>query len=418
LTDTHADRIGADAPPLPTTRVGSSLTPALNALGRWRSLACVAAIVLAGLWLTLATLFGVVPVGPGLTNRLGGVAPGDFMFFYPAGVLAGRGDAAAVYEPAALTNAAKGVFGPRVPELVWAYPPTMSLPLAVLGQFPPGPALLLWIAVALISLTAIARVVLGTWRAAPWCLLFPGSALALFTGQFSPTLALGLAAFFALGATRPWVGGAALGLFVCKPHFGVAAAAIALFERRWRLVIGAVAASVALALASVIAFGGETWIAFVSAAGRHSGLITTEVPLARLVSVFGAGVTAGIGVWPSLVLHAVAAAIAAVAGIRFWTRDEPPPLRALGLCAATLLIPPYALDYDLVFLLVPWLLMIGEARHNPARARALFWPWIGLTLLVPVSYLTQLYTGQSVAGPLLMAIVALCWRSNPGKHLT
>jgi hypothetical protein len=72
-------------------------------------------------------------------------------------------------------------------------------------------------------------------------------------------------------------------------------------------------------------------------------------------------------------------------------------------------VSPYALDYDLVFLLFPWLLMIRECLDDAQAALSHFWLWLAITLLVPVSYLTSLYFGQSIGGPLLLMMLGAAW---------
>jgi hypothetical protein len=122
-----------------------------------------------------------------------------------------------------------------------------------------------------------------------------------------------------------------------------------------------------------------------------------------------------------LVLHAIVAVLSGFAGLQLWRHATRPSIRALGLTGATLQLTPYALDYDLVFLLLPWLLMIRECREDDKASTALFWPWLGLTCLAPASYMVPLYTGRSIGGPLLLAIVCLMWwrdgRSGVGRSV-
>jgi alpha-1,2-mannosyltransferase len=379
------------------------------ALGPPRAITvCVVLLLCAG-WLGLAVGFGIVPVGPGLKDRLGGPAAGDFMFFYAAGVLTADGRAADAYDVHTLTSTARERVAVGVPELVWAYPPTMSLALAPLGRFQPMVALAVWVGLLTSSVIAISYLALGRWWLAPIGLLYPAAGLALFAGQFSPVLALLLAVFCARGWRSPVLGGAALGLFVWKPHFLAAPAIVALLDKRHRLLAASVTFGSAVVFASVAAFGIEAWIRFADAAIRHGREISAELPWARVVSVFGGAHTFGAGVLTGLVLQAVCALLALLAGLALWRRAAQASMRTFGLVAATLLVPPYALDYDLVFLLFPWLLMIRESLDDPQAASSHFWLWLGLTLLVPVSYLTSLYFGHPIAGALLLAMLGTTW---------
>jgi hypothetical protein len=160
---------------------------------------------------------------------------------------------------------------------------------------------------------------------------------------------------------------------------------------------------------SAAAFGLQPWHRFFEEGVRHSGVLGTETPVPRFVTVFGAAYTAGAGVELALGLHAIATTFAAYATWRLWTRSPVFSVRTLALGAATVLIPPYALDYDLAVLVLPWLLMIRESLANAAVSRASFWPWISVTCLVPVSYLVALYSGQSISGPCLLSILGWTW---------
>jgi hypothetical protein len=293
------------APRSPVLRV-------LATLGPPRALAvCVTLILCAG-WLGLAVGFGVVPVGPGLKDRLGGPAAGDFMFFYSAGALAAEGRASEVYDVPTLTSTARERLGLPVPELIWPYPPTMSLAVAPFGRFPPAVALALWVGLLACAVMAVSRLALGRWLLAPIGLLCPAAGLALFAGQFSPVLAYLLAVFAARGGRSPALGGTALGLFVWKPQFIVAPAIVAFSDRRYRLLAVAGAVGSTVVFASFAAFGLESWDRFAHAGLRHVRAIATELAWARLVSVFASAHT--LGASAVIGLAQIVASVAAFAG--------------------------------------------------------------------------------------------------------
>jgi hypothetical protein len=396
-----------------TIRSTPNLIRALNRLGPARSSVVIVSAVLAVYWLGIAVYFGLVPVGPGLTNRLTGIAAGDFMYFYAAGTLAAEGRAREMYDSQALTEGAKRRLGPKIPELIWPYPPTLTVPLALLGFASPHVALAGWIGLLTGALLLVGRLTLGGWRESPLVLLFPASAFALFTGQLTSILALLVTLLFLFGRRSPAVGGIALGLLAWKPHFAVVPGLTAVFQRQRSVVIGAVISWCALAAASVALFGLETWTAFFREGFRHAGAMGGEAPMSRFVSNFAAAYTAGAGATTALVFHALAAAAGSLAGLWLWKTGDLDSLRALGLTGAILQFTPYALDYDLIFLLLPWALMIQEARLDPEAAVRHFWPWLVLTCLVPVSYFLSIYTGRSTMGLLLLALlVVLCLRTG------
>jgi hypothetical protein len=82
------------------------------------------------------------------------------------------------------------------------------------------------------------------------------------------------------------------------------------------------------------------------------------------------------------------------------------------LASATLLLSPYALDYDLMFLLLPWCLLIREACEDPGTASKALVLWLSLTFLAPLTYMTSLYTGLSIGAPLLIAILLMTYHEG------
>jgi hypothetical protein len=394
------------------------LARALNALGPVKSFTVVVAVSLAMLWLAVAVMYGVVPVRAPLINRLGGVSAGDFMYFYPAGVLAADGRADQVYDLEPMTTVARTRLRPDTPDLVWPYPPTMSLVLAPLGWLTPRAALWAWLGLTTAAMFLLGRLTLGSWSLTPAVLLFPGSALALFTGQFSPVLSALLGLMFLTLDESPTLAGIALGLLALKPQFGVAPGLSVLFGQRWRIAAVAVMTGLLVIGLSVVAFGLLPWTRFVALVLRHAQALDVETPMSRFVSPFATFQTCGVSLQAALGLHAIVSVPVAAAAWQVLRSAAPPSRRAFGLTSATLLISPYALDYDLMFLLLPWCLAIREACDNPDEARTSFWFWLGLTVLVPVSYMTQLYTHISVCAPALIGILgATWWRYGRGTRL-
>lgn len=397
------------------TAGATGLVRALNALGAWRSLMVIVAVVLSACWLLLAVHFGVMPARVGLKNRLGGVAAGDFVFFYAAGALAAEGRADEVYDSSAMTAAATSRIGGGVPELVWPYPPTLSLPLTVPGLLPAGMALGLWVAILIAALSGAGRLTLGSWRLAPIVFLFPGSAFVLFTGQLTAVLVVLLATFVVHSRRWPFVAGVSLGLLAWKPHFVVVPLIAAFRDRHYRIVGLAVATIFVLTLASAAAFGLDAWTGFLQGGIRHAGLIDVEAPMFRFVSGFGAARTAGVPGAGALAFHVLTAAAGCAVGLWLWREATRESVRALGLTGAMLQLTPYALDYDMAFLLLPWALMIGEAREEPRAASTLLWPWLGLTIVVPASYLISIYTNVASAS-LMLLVVLIAVQRQPRLH--
>jgi hypothetical protein len=389
------------------------LASLVAALGPSRTLIVALTLGLTVLWLTVAVVYGALPVTPQLRNRLGGIAAGDFMFFYPVGRMAASGRAADVYQPALLTQAARELFDPHMPELVWAYPPVTSLPLSLLGRQPPPGALCIWLSLILLLLLAVGRVFLGSWRAAPLVLLYPGSAFALFTGQITPLVTFLFAICFVYSPRSSSATGATAGLLILKPHFAPIPTLLAgLSPRRWIGLGWAAAIACSLIAMSVARFGLRPWTEFLSAARHHAGVATTTLPTARLVSLAGALHSVHLSKL-GVVCQAVAslfAVFASASALR--DRQSRDAISALVASAAVITITPYAFDYDLLFLSVPWLMVLHEVWESPSLARKHFWLWIVLTLLVPATYLCGLYTSVAIGGPIVLCLLGWAWLAH------
>lgn len=396
----------------------TGVVAALNALGPVRALLVVVCFVLSVAWLGIAVRFGMVPVKAPLVDRLGGTTAGDFMYFYPAAVLSSHGQAADVYDQTSMTTIAREKLDPRVPDLVWPYPPTMSVALAPMGRLSPGAALAVWVAIGVGSLLAVGRLTLSGWRWTLVVLLFPASALALFTGQFSPVIALLLTAVLVLLERAPTLAGISLGLFVLKPQFALAPLLALLMSRQWRAALAAAATSIAVVTLSLVVFGLAPWTQFFSTGLRHSQVLDVETPLSRFVTLFAALHSYGFSQETALIAHVLISVPIGLAALQLWHRAERQSYRALGLSCAALIITPYALDYDLVLLLAPWCYAIKEACEDSTAAPSLSPSWLALTLIAPFAYMTQLYSHVAVVPPVLLALALGAWwktKSNGWK---
>jgi hypothetical protein len=103
--------------------------------------------------------------------------------------------------------------------------------------------------------------------------------------------------------------------------------------------------------------------------------------------------------------------------VQIWRRSTRASALALAFVAVTLQITPYALDYDLVFFVLPWLLMMREAIDDPAGAGEWFLPWILLTILPVLAYALPLFLSQPITSPLMLIglLTFVWWREARSK---
>jgi len=357
---------------------------------------------------------------PGLVNAGGSAIGRDFVAPWSASSLALAGHPAAAYDQGAFRAAETATIGVPVPFIAWFYLPTfllLALPLALL---PYPVALALWLGAPLIVLARLLRRVLPHPLAPVAALIFPATAQCLISGQ-NGILSAALLAGGLLGlAARPALAGVLFGLLSFKPQLAVAVFAALLFGRHWRTLAVALVTALALAAASLAAFGWESWRVGLATLGTaRQALETGQIAWDRLVTVFGAARLAGAGITASYALQSLTTL--AALGILWWVWRRPAPLalRGSALALAIPLTTPYAFDYDLVLLLLPlaWLLREGTAngfRRGEATLLVLAW-------LCPVAgWLVALWSHLLMTPALLLLLLLATLRRAiapaPGQH--
>ena len=224
---------------------------------------------LPGLVAGLAALIVLAP------RTLGGAGPdgtaADLVLFWEAGRLALQGQAATLFDPAALADS----LPPEASGLKWLYPPTMALVLAPLGALPLPVAGAILLTATLLGLLAALRiaargapqrsgtVLLGAFTSSSAYLI----ALGQLTGVFAALIVIGLTA----ARRRPVLAGVLIGLVTLKPHVGVLLPFALAGLRAWRAAAAAAATAMFLGAASLLVFGAEPWRLLAANLTAHQG---------------------------------------------------------------------------------------------------------------------------------------------------
>jgi hypothetical protein len=242
--------------------------------------------------------------------------------------------------------------------------------------------------------------VLGTVASAPWN-------AAVILGHLSATLvAPGVLATLAWRAGRPFRAGAALGLLLAKPNWGVPMLALLAVGRRWRMLAGAAAMGLVL-WALALPFGVDVWGDWVRTMAGYRALITDGTLPWRQATLFASlqsllGRTGSdplvVGLWFVLGGSLFAGTLAA------WLRRGGeaavlPRLMGVGLLAVVA-TNPYAHFYD-ALLPLPAALLLWAAPGTWSRPGALrlarvllglTWAWM------PLQYLVWMEAAPSLTG--------------------
>lgn len=290
----------------------------------------------------------------------------DFDCFQLVGRMVLHGEAADAYHwPNLLRIQATMVREPTF--MPWTYPPAFDLVAAVLALAPRPVAYGLFTAITLAGYLLVLHRACRAYFVSTLMLLAPVICVTTVCGQngFLTGALFGLAAL-GFNDGRPWAG-LPLGFLVIKPHLAIGFGLFSVIRGRWQVVLGAVAVVVATSLAATLLLGAGIWPAFLSGA-REAGAFLKfgAYPLNRMVSPYAAMLSLGLPASAALVGQALVAALTLVMICR-------PPRgatvqQALGLMAiGSMLISPYAYDYDLPIFGIGLALLTPDLRRLGSR---------------------------------------------------
>lgn len=326
----------------------------------------------------------------GLLDPYGLIWFSDFTTYYLVGALAHTHDLAPLYNPEHYFEVSKEVLGFTESGRPLWYSPGFVLLLLPLGALPLVPALVIWSAINAASLLVW---VWGSGRR-QWLLLlgllFPNATYSLAMGQNGGLTAALLGGGLLFLQRHPYIAGILIGAASIKPQLGLLFPLALAAGREWRAFFAATVTALLIALAGLIWFGMDAWIAHAAAlASTSDGLEEARLPVHMLVTVFSLARQFGFdGITPTLIQTVSALAMAALV-VWVWWRYQDMKLRSSILIAAGFLATPYALAHDLPLLALPliwWLLEIGKRPRygfEPALfALVWFLPMVNMALAI------------------------------------
>jgi hypothetical protein len=359
----------------------------------------------------LGIVIWIVSSLPDLVDRNGKPIGYDFMAYWSAARLALAGQLATAFDEATLA-AVQHAAVPSSPDIVfpWHYPPIFMLPLAPLGFLPYPVALAVFVGATAVLWAALVRRVLPDASAWIVAAAAPAGLINLLDGQ-NAFLTVALAGFALLWLDRrPIAAGVLIGLLAIKPHLAVLFPIALLAEARWRTIAAAAVTGLGLAAASLVAFGWDSWAAFlhhlpVTQAMAEQG----AVPWGTMPSGYVFALSLGLPVRAAWVLQSAAALFAACCVWRAWRNPAAAfEAKAATLAAGSLLVSPYLFYYDLLWavLAIGWLAKLGLRTGFRRGEREVFLlAFLAPVLMQPVQMLTGIQVGFPAV--LLLLIVAV-----------
>jgi hypothetical protein len=342
----------------------------LHEEGRTAPFKTARVIYLISLTLTLGYLIilgGTYLKGNFLVDDSGRPIANDFVNVVAAGDLAREGKAATAYDWPQHKQAEIRAIGHDFDDYYgWHYPPPFLFVAMALAALPYLTAMLVWLATTLAAyvaaLVGILGSVLGRRTAALVALGFPAGLWNVTAGQNGFLTAALIGGTLGLLERQPVLAGICLGLLTYKPQFGLLFPIILIADRRWLTMAVAAAVAGALVVLSLIAFGTESWVAFVHWMPITSRIVLGEghADFSRLQSVFG--FTRAYGGSETLAWTVQALCSLALAGalVWLWRSRAPYDLKAAALAAGALLATPYLYMYDLAALAAAFAFLLRD----------------------------------------------------------
>jgi len=250
----------------------------------------------------------------------------------------------------------------------FVYPPAALLIFAPFGQAPFVVANELWTALGLIAIVWVVATQLTSQKflALLVMVLAPASLLVLVTGQVTFLIAaMGLAGLLSL-KTRPLVAGLLFGVAgMIKPQAMVLLPVALVAIGAWRTMAATAFAAALMVFVSVLAFGVDAWIDWLSAVSRFGTMVMRSPGLVRgMITPTALGITVRLDPG-ALDIWRLGFGVGALAMV--WTvfrNTEDLARRLTALFGGALFISPYAMHYD-AGLLAPAIALMLTRRLQP-----------------------------------------------------
>jgi arabinofuranan 3-O-arabinosyltransferase len=323
-------------------------------------------------------------------NGLG--IPTDFVNVWSAGRLVLDGHPALAYDWDIQKAVQVTVLGQSYEgNFAWHYPPPFLFVAAVLAHFPYAVAYAGWALVSFLPYLAAMRAIVGRWFGFLLAAAFPVVFTNTLVGQNGFLTASLIGGTLVLLPRWPVLSGICLGLLSYKPQYGLLFPLVLIAAAQWRVFFTASVVAVLMAVLSWLAFGTESWQAFVHwmPMFNKAFLVEGRAPWGKMQSIFAlVRYFDGPESFAWILQWIMSATVAVLLALLWRSRKVQYPLKAAALAAGTLLVTPYLFLYDEMVLAIAVAFLIrigldeGFARHElPAlglvAALLMIYPFLG-----------------------------------------
>ena len=215
--------------------------------------------------------------------------PTDFVNVWAAGRLALDGHPAQAWDWDIQKQVEVALLGQNFTGyFAWHYPPPFLFVASLLAHFPYAVAFIGWALVSLVPYLAMMRAIVGRPFGLLLAVAVPMAFNNVLVGQNGFLTAALIGGTLYLMPVRPVLSGICLGLLSYKPQYGLLFPLVLIAASQWTVFFTAAVVTLAMAFASWLAFGTESWQAFFHWMPMFSQAFLTEgqAPWWKMHSLF------------------------------------------------------------------------------------------------------------------------------------
>ena len=320
----------------------------------------------------------------------------DFGVYYTTGRMVLSGDIENIYNVPIHHAALEENLNRTLPfYLPWLYPPSFLFIVVPISILPYPVALIIWgILTFALALYALYLLVPKIRSLALIACGVPGVFMNLRWGQngFLNTALIGFGIYFL--ESNPMLAGLMFGLLTYKPQIALFSFIMLFITKNWKALGWAIVFSVLSVALSGAIFGFDTWVNFLQSLSNSSTEILesnwfkfAEILPSLLVTLRLAGLNSGL----SYAVIGVVGVIVTLAARWIFMHTNRITLKGAVLVLGTFLVMPYFVQYDLMLLSIPLILLIYDCMLYGCRPievviLALLWtiPFLDWTLVMRV----------------------------------
>lgn len=299
----------------------------------------------------------------------------DFGIYYTAGQMVINSQTDNLYNHKTFYLKLNKILEREVPEaLGWSfpYPPIFLLFIIPFSIFPFRIALILWLLVTFTLAIFAAYLLIPQYKEVVMLVCgFPGVLMNLRWGQnaFLNTALIGLGFYYL--DKKPILSGLMFGLLTYKPQIAFFPLLLLLITKNWKVLTWSAVFTIVAAIMSAILFGMSTWYNFIDTLFNSSKtLLATgwEQISAIQPSLYSVFRILGLENRSAIILIGIIAVIITIISTWVWRKTDRSTLKGTVLVLGIFLAMPYYMQYDLMILSIPLILLTYDCLQYGFRS--------------------------------------------------